>query len=73
MWYDVPMEDFGKAAREGSPLPDNLEDAIEEIRRLRIALVRANTSLANMFEKMELVKRSLKGEILHYQQLLGLK
>ncbi|MHB8407869.1 MAG: hypothetical protein ACYDHY_07215 [Acidiferrobacterales bacterium] len=67
------MADFQAAAEMGPPVPDNLEDALQEIYRLRNALFSANAKLAMTVEKADQVKRSLVGEVKHYRELLGLE
>ncbi|WNM70157.1 hypothetical protein [Myxococcus phage Mx1] len=52
-----------------SPLPTTLEDAHDEIGRLRQQLLKQNESMAKMAEKFELDRRSLKGQVKHERQL----
>ena len=67
------MADFQAAAEMGPPMPDNLEDAIEEIHRLRSLVFSANARIAMAVEKTDQVKKSLVGEVKHYRKLLGLE
>jgi hypothetical protein len=46
-----------------SPLPDEIEAAQEEIMRLRKQLIKQNEALAKAFEKAQLDKRSLMGQL----------
>ena len=66
------MPSFTKAAFEKA-LPETLDEAIKEINRLRKALIQANDKCGNLFERLELQKRSHKGDVKHYRELLGLE
>jgi hypothetical protein len=64
---------FSLEAEDGPPLPQTLDDAIVEIKRLRRALFKANQKVGDVFEQKELMARSFEDEVNHYKKLLGLK
>ena len=64
---------FSLEAEDGPPLPQTLDDAIVEIKRLRRALFQANQKYGDLVEKHETIVKYLKGEAIYFQKLLGLK
>jgi hypothetical protein len=44
------------------PIPDDLEKCQEEVMKLRVQLIKTNQKMANLFERLEMVKRSASGQ-----------
>jgi len=58
---------------ESAPLPETLADAIEEIKRLRSALIQSNERWGEAVVRAWHQRKALRDDIKYYRQLLGLE